>query len=391
MGIYEELGLRVIVNAVGPATRLGGLPLSPAVLTAMADAVANNVRMDELEESAGQEIAQLLDVPAAYVTSGASAALTLAAAVCVAGDRPGLIEDLPGAAAGRRVIVQRAHRDPYDHAITAVGASLTEIGYPGSTLPDELARELDESVAAVLWRPGVAGELLPLRTVADLSHAAGVPVIVDAAMDVPPVARLHQLLADGSDLIAISGGKGFRGPHTSGLLCGRHDLVSTIALHQQDMDIRAQTWQPSEVTGVTPLRGRHGLGRGMKVGREQIAGLLTAVREFIAAPDAWHAHYAAELAACAGELGACPTLVVGKGYNHHLDVPVLSVDFGKAVLSANEVVRRLDTGEPRIHIGEEDAWRHVLTVNPMGLRTGDGARAGRRIVELLVAAAGEAR
>src|SRR4051794_36017265 len=162
MGIYDELALRPIINAVGPATRLGGLPLAPAVLAAMADAVTTNVRMDELEEAAGRAIAQLLDVPAAYVTSGASAALTLATAVCVAGSEPGLLEDLPTGAAGRKVIVQRAHRDPYDHAITAVGVSLTEIGFPTSTYPDELARELDDSVVAVLWRPEVPGELLSL-------------------------------------------------------------------------------------------------------------------------------------------------------------------------------------------------------------------------------------
>jgi hypothetical protein len=128
----------------------------------------------------------------------------------------------------------------------------------------------------------------------------------------------------------------------------------------------------------------------MKVGREQIAGLLTAIREFVAAPDAWRAHYTAELAACAAELRVCPALALTENYNHHLDVPVLSVNFGATVLSANEVVRRLDTGDPRIHIGEEDAWRNVLTVNPMGLGTGDGARVGQRVVKIL-AAAGEAR
>ena len=260
--MYRELGLRPIVNAVGPATRLGGLPPSGAVTAAMIDAVTDNVRMDELEEAAGGELARLLDVPAVYVTSGAAAALTLGVAVCVAGADPAAVEALPRLGAPRRVVVQHAHRDPYDHAVTAVGVALTEIGFPGSTYSDELTRELDESVAAVLWRPARAGELLGLRQVADLSHAAGVPVVVDAAMDVPPVSRLHEFFADGADLVAVSGGKGFRGPHTSGLLCGRADLIAAVGLHHQDMDIRALTYQPSEVTGAQPLRGRHGLGRG---------------------------------------------------------------------------------------------------------------------------------
>jgi L-seryl-tRNA(Ser) seleniumtransferase len=387
--MYAELGLRPIINAVGPATRLGGLPLSPAVLAAMADALTANVRMDELEEAAGAELAQLLGVPAVYVTTGASAALTLAVASCAAGSDPGAIEALPHGAAGRRVIIQHAHRDPYDHAITAVGVTMTEIGYPGSTYAAELVRELDDSVVAVLWRPGREGELLPLRVVAELSHAAGVPVVVDAAMDVPPLSRLQQMVADGADLIAISGGKTFRGPHTSGLLCGRPDLVTTVGLHQQDMDIRSQTWQPSEISGAHPLMGRHGLGRGMKVGREQIAGLLAAVREYVAEPTRWDLHYAAELAGCAAEVASCPTLKVYPDRNEHLDVPVLSIDFRDAPIDVDAVVRLLDTGEPRIHIGEDGAWRDILVVNPMALGAGEGVRVGRRIADIVLAAAQE--
>lgn len=386
MGIYRDLGLRPIVNAVGPATRLGGLPLSAAVLAAMAEAVIANIRMDELEEAAGAELARLLSVPAAYVTSGASAALTLAVATCVAGARPGAIETLPFSAAGRRVIVQHAHRDPYDHAITAVGVTLTEIGYPGSTYPDELARELDDSVAAVLWRPGREGELLPLRTVAEIAGRAGIPVVVDAAMDTPPVDRLQQLIADGAALIAISGGKTFRGPHTAGLLCGTAELVAAVALHHQDMDIRAQTWQPSEVTGTQPLRGRHGLGRGMKVGREQIVGMLTAVREFVTDPTRWDAHYAAELADCTARLTRCPTLGVAYGRNLHLNVPVLEISLPGGQPEADGIVRLLDIGEPRVHVDESAAWRGVLMINPMGLHPGEGAIVGQRIAEIVASA-----
>lgn len=383
MGTFEDLGVRPIVNAVGPATRLGGLPLSPAVLAAMAEAVTVNVRMDELEEAAGVEIARLLGVPAAYVTSGAAAALTVATAACAVGSDPAGIDALPHAPAGKRVVVQRAHRDPYDHAITAVGVSLTEIGFPTSTYPNELVRELDDSVVAVLWRPRQTGGLLPLSLVAELSHAAGIPVIVDAAMDVPPVSRLQQMFSDGADLVAVSGGKGFRGPHTAGLLCGRDDLIASVGLHHQDMDIRAQTWLPSEVTGASPLRGRHGLARGMKVGREQILGLLVAIREFVAAPDAWAAHYDEELDACAAMLGDLPRVGVSREYHHHLDVPVLEIDLSGIALDTDEVVRRLGAGIPRVHVDEENAWRGILTVNPQGLATGEGALVGQRIREIL--------
>ncbi|MDI1289236.1 MAG: hypothetical protein PSX37_04700 [bacterium] len=389
MGIYSDLGLDTVVNAVGPATRLGGLPLSDGVLDAMRQAVESNVRMDELEEAAGIEIARLLGVPAVYVTSGASAALTLAAAVCAVGSDPGGVDHLPRTSKRTRILIQSAHRDPYDRAVTAVGLSLSAVGFPGSTRPQELLAELDETVAAVLWRPGRGGDLLSLATVSDLAHRVGAAVIVDAAMDVPPLARLHQMLDDGADLVAISGGKAFRGPHTSGLLCGTPDLVYSVALHHQDMDIREGTWQPSSVTGAQLTRGRHGIGRGMKVGREQIAGLLVAIREYLADPDTWADSYARELCDCREALAPAGGVVVLDGYERHLDVPVLEVDFTNSSVHADEVVRQLALGSPRIHVGEDGAWQGVLTLNPMGIKPGEGTIIGRRIVEIVAQASKE--
>lgn len=383
MNVYSDLGLRPIVNALGPATRLGGLPLAPTVLEAMRQAVDSNVRMDELEEAAGSEIARLLGVPASYVTSGASAALTLGAAVCAVGADPGGIDQLPRVGQRDRILIQSAHRDPYDHAVTAVGLSLTSVGFPGSTRPQELVQELDGTVAAVLWRPGRGGDLLSLATVSELAHEVGAAVIVDAAMDVPPLARLHQMFSDGADLVAISGGKAFRGPHTAGLLCGRADLIRDVALHHQDMDIREDTWQPSAITGARLLRGRHGIGRGMKVGREQIAGLLVAIREYVDSPDAWAESYSKELGGCKAVLSTCSELTTVDGHDDHLDVPVLEVDFTNSRLDANEVVRLLELGSPRIHIGEDGAWRNVLTINPMGLKSGEGSIVGLRLVEVV--------
>ncbi|GGM53392.1 hypothetical protein GCM10011608_42830 [Micromonospora sonchi] len=384
MDVYAELGIRTLINAVGPATRLGGLALSDEVIEAMRAAGSRNVRMDELQEAAGAEIAALIGAPAAYVTNGAAAALSLATAVCLAGDRPAAIDNLPVVSGPRRrVIIHRAHRDPYDHAVTAVGAELVEIGYPSSTRPDELARELDERVAAVLWRPGRGGDHLGIAEVSELAHRAGVPVLVDAALDVPPLDRLAALFDGGADLVAISGGKVFRGPQTAGILCGRPDLIGAVALHHQDMDIRPQTWQRSEVTGSNLERGRHGIGRGMKVGREQIIGLLVAVRAFVRDPDAHRRHGREELAAIRAALAADPRCVVRDEYDHHLDVPVIEIDLSRSGLPTDEVVRELDRGAPRIHVGEDLAWRNVLVVNPMGLGVGDGAALAARLIEVL--------
>lgn len=383
---YDELGLRPVVNGLGPVTRLGGLPMSDTVLEAMCAAVATNVRIDELQEAVGLELARLLGTPAAHVTSGAYAGLVLAAAVCAVGGDSRGVDELPLTGKRSRVIIQMAHRDPYDHAITSVGLRLTEIGYPYSTRRHELARELDDTVAAVLHRIGGNGDVLPLRVVAELAHSAGVPVIVDAADYVPPLERLHQLHDDGADLIAISGGKAFRGPQASGILCGRADLVRHVALHHLDMDLRDETWSASEVTGYWPTGGREGIGRGMKVGREQIVGLLTAVREYVGDPVRWDRHYADELAACERALTACDRLRVTRRHNETMDVPTLVIDFAGAPVDADEASRQLDRGTPRIHLSEAEAWRNRLILNPMALAIGDGERIGERVAEVVRAA-----
>jgi D-glucosaminate-6-phosphate ammonia-lyase len=383
---YGELGLRPVLNGHGPVTRLGGLPMSDTVLDAMRWAVATNVRMDELQEAAGIELARLLNVPAAHVTSGAYAGLTLAAAVCAVGGDSRGVDELPLVGERSRVVIQMAHRDPYDHALTSVGLRITEIGYPYSTRAHELARELDGTVAAVLHRIGGGqGDMLPLRTVAELSHAAGVPVIVDAADSVPPLARLRALYDDGADLIAVSGGKAFRGPQASGILCGKADLIRHVALHHLDMDLRDATWNASDITGYWPTGGREGIGRGMKVGREQIVGLLTAVTEFASDPGKWTQHYLAELAACDRELAACQTLRVSAAHDSLTDVPTLVIDFSETPMAADDVSRQLDRGNPRVQLSEAEAWRNRLIVNPMALAKGDGARIGQQILAVLEA------
>jgi hypothetical protein len=127
------------------------------------------------------------------------------------------------------------------------------------------------------------------------------------------------------------------------------------------------------------------------VGREQIVGLLVAVRAFVRDPDAHHRHGRRELVDLRDRLGRDPRCVVRDGYEHHLDVPVVEIDLSPSGLRADEVVRALDRGSPRVHVGEDLAWRDVLTVNPMGLRPGDGAALAARLVEILDTGAGAGR
>ena len=281
--IYTSLGVDAVVNAIGPATRLGGLRLHPDVVTAMASAAQTPVRISELQRAVGQEIARLLDVPGAYVTAGASAALQLAAAVSIASDDPTVGDMLPHLQPDQPhvVVVQAAHRDPYDRALESAGAKLLAVGYPESTHRHELARAVDRRTAAILYRPWRPGNHVSLPDVSRLARERGIPVIVDGALAGPPIPALRQLFDQGAAVVAVSGGKTLRGPQASGLLLSTPEFLERAAMHHQDMDEREATWV-SQTGAPAPLR--QGIGRVAKVGREQIVGLLAAVRRYADSP-----------------------------------------------------------------------------------------------------------
>ncbi|MCU1439338.1 MAG: hypothetical protein JWP85_335 [Rhodoglobus sp.] len=382
--IYERLGVPAVINGVGPATRLGGLPLHPEVFTAMQEAVAISVRMDRLEAAAGARIASLLGVPGVYVTSGASAALFLATAAVMARGRAELIDQLPDTTGMRhKVIVQSAQRDPYDRAVTAAGATLVPIGYPDSTHPGELERVLDDDVAAVLYRPGKHGNLLDLEATCRIAHAHGVPVMIDGAMFVPPVDRLRGFFDAGADLVAVSGGKGFRGPQASGLLCGTSEFIDVIALQHQDMDERDTTWPRNRGAAAPVTPPRHGIGRPMKVGREQIAGLLTAIERYVRDPGADERAGTVELDAVERVLNEAGTVAVTRVHEPTLDVPGLQLDISGAGADVDAVVLALGDRETPVYLGESEAWRGVLTVNGMALGAGEGESLAGAVLEVI--------
>ena len=378
MSIYDDLGIATVINGVGPATRLGGLPMAPEVWEAMQEATATSVHLADLQRGAGAELARLLGAPSAYVTSGAFAALTLAAAVCMTSADPAAIDRLPRTKGiPNRFLVQRAQRDPYDRAIEIAGGRLHEVGYPGTTHPGELEAGLDQPTAGVLYRPGYHGNLLDLRDVCEIAHRRSVSVIVDAALVVPPVTRLHDLLDAGADLIAVSGGKGFRGPQASGLLLGRADLISDVELHQQDMDERASTWH--RAPGSPP---RHGIGRGMKTGREQIVGLLAAVRRYVLDPGADDATGVAELDTAANLLAEDPRIALERTTDFHLGVPIVEVTFTEHA-DLDELVRGLLQLPVPVHLGQARADVGILVINPMALQPGHGQALATSILTVL--------
>jgi L-seryl-tRNA(Ser) seleniumtransferase len=190
------------------------------------------------------------------------------------------------------VVVQKGHRNAYDHAVRAAGITFVEVGtmgYPGAggTFAWQIEEAITDRTAAVfcpiLDTPGT----LKLAEVAEIAHAKGVPVIVDAAAELPPRSNLRRFIAEGADLVAFSGGKAIGGPQSSGVLAGRRDLIDSVALQHQDMDVRAETWSKRHYIDEGRVRGvpTQGFGRALKVGREEVVGLIAALKIFAAGKD----------------------------------------------------------------------------------------------------------
>jgi len=398
MGFYEELGVRPVINAAGTLTRLGGNRVSEAVLNAMAEAAASNVVMDELQERAGAVIAEVTGAEAGYVVAGAAAGLTLAAAACVAGLDPAAMDQLPDTTGLKNeIVVQRGHRNAYDHALRAAGITFVEagyLGYPGAggTMPWQVEAAITERTAAIAWPVLDTPGTLSLPEVVEIARRHELPVIVDASASLPPRSNLRRFIAEGADLVVFSGGKAIGGPQASGILAGRADLIASAALQQLDMDVRLPTWTRRGQVERGELRGipHQGLGRSMKVGREEIAGLITALREFVAGDDdadrqRWEGLLAGIAAPLEGIDGVCPRIVTGASQ----PVPQLRIELDEAVLgvTAYDVVNRLLDGEPRVAVSESRAELGEIGVNPIVLTESEAQIVQQRLVEVLGARA----
>ncbi|MBI1296147.1 aminotransferase class V-fold PLP-dependent enzyme [bacterium] len=262
MAILEKLGLRPIINASATLTKLGGSVMPPEVVEAMVDGARHYVDYHELQRRVGERIAELTHNEAAYVSSGAAAGLVLATAACITGTDPAKIARLPDLTGMKNeVIVHRMHRNGYDHAVRQVGVKLMEIGV-GGTAPWELEAAINERTAAIFWFQGVMtgrGDL-PLETVIEIANRHDVPVVVDAAAQLPPVHNLWRFTQMGAALAVFSGGKELRGPQSSGLVLGRKDLIEACRVNGSP---------------------NASIGRPMKVGKEELAGCLAAVERYV--------------------------------------------------------------------------------------------------------------
>lgn len=391
MSIYEEFGVQPIINGVGPATRLGGTIMDDEVLAAMADAARHYVKIDELQDAAGRFIGELTGAESGYVTSGAAAGLALSAAACMTGLDPVRINQLPNPAGMKHeILIHRTHRYDYDHAYRSVGATLVEFGFPDAVHPYALESAIGERTAAVAYYPTPSRVALPLPVVVEIAHRYDLAVIVDAALEVPPIANLRTFIEQGADLVVFSGGKAFRGPQASGFVCGRADLIRAIGFHHQDMDVHPETWTYRDMIEEGQITGppHHGIGRQMKVGKEEIIGLLVALRRYFAQDrDKEHADWTWRCTAIAENLQGLPGVEVEivDGFSRAGAVPSVLISLDEASLgkTAFDVLRALQDGEPRIFLNEERAWKGQIGISPMELGDEDLPVIATRIRSLL--------
>ncbi len=366
---YQRLGVKPIINAAGSVTKYGGTKTRPEVLEVMAGAARIMVNIEELNRKAGEELARLTGAEAGFVCSGAAGGLVLQAAACIAGQDPVKMRQLPDTSGMKNeIIIQNMHRFPYEQAYRAAGGKLVQIGDSRWAHPWELEGAIGENTAAVafLCAPLTNRRALSLPQVCEIAHSRGVPVIVDAASMLPPRENLRRYLDEGADMVSFSGGKGIRGPQGTGILCGRADLIEAAAAHAN----------PAQF-----------LGRPMKVAKEEVVGLVTALNLFVEEDEeAEMRAYRILVQRVVDALSEVPGLEITLEHNEHdYLIPHALMRFGRDWRgpSRNQIARALEEGETAIYLhqlGQPDE----LAVDPLNLTEEETSTVIQRLREELI-------
>lgn len=370
--VYEGFGVPEVINCVGFATRVGGSWPADDVIEAMATAQRGFIEIDDLQASASSVIAKHTGAEAGIVTCGAGAALTLAAAAAMTGSDPDRMEALPDTAgfARNRIIYPRPHSFDYDHAVRLSGAKLDIIDYDAADALQQIEAAITSETAAIgyVWKR--AGQLPGVEQVADLAHRHGLPLILDAALSLPPTEHLQLFITQGADLVTLSGGKHLGGPQASGLLFGKRNLVRSAWVQMVDMDVRSATWSLGGwiAEGFISRPPRHGIGRSMKVSKEAIIGVLTALENYNKRDHAAElAVWQGRVATLAEELGALDGLEVESLFPapNGQPYPVLRI---RREAGLTEVVHALREHRPKVIFCEDEDDARLAYLFPMQLR-----------------------
>jgi L-seryl-tRNA(Ser) seleniumtransferase len=369
MSVYERLGVRPLINAYGTLSYLGGSIPHPEVMAAMTEASRSFVNTFELQRAAGRRLAELTHNEAAFVTAGAAAGMLLSAVAIMAGDDVVTWRQLPDTTGMKsEAIALAVNPNPYHRCVLPSGMTVRWVADPERPTAEELEAAIGPSTACCLYfvNNELEGKQLPLATVAEVCHRHGIPVVVDAAAQIPPFENTWRFTREmGADLAVFSGGKGFRGPQSSGLVVGTAELIERM------------------VAVCPPMLS---VARAAKASRELIVGLVTAV-ELMAtrSSDEIYASYEARLRTIQDQLCGRPGLSlcrhfgtdVGKPF-HHLRV---AVDRARAGLDGAELAKALDEGSPRIAVGQLPSGE--VMINAETLNPGEEYIVAGRIAEIL--------
>ena len=362
--IYARLGIRPVINGVGVVTHLGGSLMPPEVVDAMEQAARHFVSLAELQKKVGARIADLLGAPAAMVTCGCASAITLGTAACVAMGDPEKLRRLPDTTGMKNEIVQqKSHRGGYEQQMLLIGTKINWV-----ETREELDRAITDRTAMLFFYNEMEPEgQIKREEWIRVGKQRGVPTFNDAASDTPPVERLSQYIREGFDLVAFSGGKALMGPQCSGLLMGRRDLIEAA------------------IPASSPYAS---IGRGMKVGKEEMVGLLAAVERY---QKVDHEAEFKELDLRVSYMIKTLSKIPGLNADRHLPpianhVPHLSLTWteGAFKFDAGEVVRQLMQGDPSIAISRRG--ERLLHVSVWMMRPGEHEIVTRRLQQVFAAA-----
>ncbi|MXY45002.1 MAG: aminotransferase class V-fold PLP-dependent enzyme [Dehalococcoidia bacterium] len=363
--VYERFGVHPIINGNGTQTILGGSIMEPEVAEAMAEASRTMVVLEELNEAAGQLIAEHTGAEAGLVTSGAAAGLTLQAAAVVAGEDPERIALLPEAAHDRnQIVIKSSHDSEFTQAWRQGGARLVWVGNEETCHDWEIESAISgETVAlgfiASRWHPD---SFEGLSKFVEIAHGHGLPLLVDAAAMLPPAENLRRFIEYGADLVSYSGGKAIKAPQSTGILCGRADLIAAAKLN------------------ASP---HYSIGRPMKVAREEIVGLMAALELYVlrdheADMRRWFSEGRTIVDAVIEIPGVTATIEQDDWLR---PVPEVSIAFTSEwlVRSSEEIVNALAEGDPPIIIEAGRRDDEDLFINPHGLMPGEAELIAERL------------
>jgi L-seryl-tRNA(Ser) seleniumtransferase len=358
--VYTRIGVRPFINTTATLTINGGSQMLPEVISAIEQASHYHVNLDELMAKVSERLASLLQVEWGIVTAGAAAAATHAISGCIAGTDPEKMQRLPNLEGLKNeVIMPRESRNVYDHATRTLGVKIIEVDSV-----EEMQSALSRRTAMIQVLGSHFGKArFGLKEVAPIARKAGVPIFIDAAADYLIVPNPY--IALGADMVAYSGGKIIRGPQTAGLLVGRKDRIQAA-------------WANSAP--------HHAFGRGLKVSKEEIVGMLTAVETWRTRLDvqtqfreweSWYAHITERITKVPG----VRTQVRGPARGGPF--PTLQVDWdaGKIGMSAGELGRMLLEGEPRI-MSHASGRGHSFVIRPAAMKQDEYKVVAQRLHEI---------